>query len=1022
MTKVGLLCGRIIETGWLAAAITVPLYFNIYSSRVFEPDKLIALRGIVLLMVLAFFVRLFERGFSLRVGDKASSGLRAWWQAVRTDNPLASIIHELCASLILSTIASVSPGVSLWGSYQRLQGTYTWLTYIVLFFLVAHSLRSRAQLNRLITVILLTSLPVSLYGIAQHQRLDPLPWGGDVTTRVASSMGNAIFLAAYLIMAVPLTIARLIESIRRLEKADLPTVPSSWQTVAGLLALILLQNLVLMLIVSYTNKSANLWWGAFGGVAIFLNLAILVRVRRPTRETVLAEVVAYASLMLVQLTAIVLTQSRGPFLGIGAGVFVFAFLLAIRSGSQRLLSVSSAVTGVLIAFLIVFNVPNSPLAPIKKIPYIGRLGEILETEYGSGKVRLLIWQGAWQLITHPPSVGLQGDALNSLRPIIGYGPEAMYVAYNKVYPPDLAHHEARNASPDRSHQVLLDLLVTTGVVGLAAFLFVLGSALRLAWSVLRRSEHLHYQLLVIGIVSAISAHFVETQFGIPIASTLTHLWLLLGAVVAVGVMHRDELSSVVANGGTPVVEETAAAPKTGETRIEPARGEGQTRNKRRKRKGAVSTPAPASGRGTDAVDVAWPVPAVFVFLSAFAMLVLATWPPFDNMQYAFAGGFFWLIVGIVAASVGLGDLLRRGARWEVSRLWIHLPAVFVALIAIMLNLNVVSADIYYKRGFMFESQRQWEASIQAYQDALKLAPDQDFYYLFLGRLFLESAKANNRPKLTPAPKIDLEYVKTINPRDLQRLGRDDLLEASRIALEEAQKLAPLNTDHTANLGRLYRFWGAAVDKTKMDLSLKYYSDAVTLSPETAQLWDEYAEVYLAGGQIDQGIEKLKVAESLDGQFPLTFLYLGDAYITEQKAEEAFSAHAKVLSLDPQILSDQRLEYRVNFYLNAKIADRLAPLYAAAAAKYPSNPAVLSAYGYILSRLGSIPEASREFEAWVKVAPRDWIARRNLALSYESLGNLDGAIREAEEARTLAPSDQKDALSQWLTQLNQKKKQ
>ena len=36
------------------------------------------------------------------------------------------------------------------------------------------------------------------------------------------------------------------------------------------------------------------------------------------------------------------------------------------------------------------------------------------------------------------------------RNYIGYGPEALYVAFNRFYPPDLAHYEARNASPDRA--------------------------------------------------------------------------------------------------------------------------------------------------------------------------------------------------------------------------------------------------------------------------------------------------------------------------------------------------------------------------------------------------------------------------------------------------------------------------------------------------------------------------------------------------------------------------------------------
>ncbi len=58
------------------------------------------------------------------------------------------------------------------------------------------------------------------------------------------------------------------------------------------------------------------------------------------------------------------------------------------------------------------------------------------------------------------------DPFNFLRPLIGYGPESMYVAYNRFYPPELTQVEKRNASPDRSHNETWDSLVITGVLGL----------------------------------------------------------------------------------------------------------------------------------------------------------------------------------------------------------------------------------------------------------------------------------------------------------------------------------------------------------------------------------------------------------------------------------------------------------------------------------------------------------------------------------------------------------------------------
>jgi O-antigen ligase len=59
-----------------------------------------------------------------------------------------------------------------------------------------------------------------------------------------------------------------------------------------------------------------------------------------------------------------------------------------------------------------------------------------------------------------------------IRPLVGYGPEAMWVAFNRFYPPDLAQVEARNASPDRSHNETWDSLVVTGLLGFVTYLIV----------------------------------------------------------------------------------------------------------------------------------------------------------------------------------------------------------------------------------------------------------------------------------------------------------------------------------------------------------------------------------------------------------------------------------------------------------------------------------------------------------------------------------------------------------------------
>jgi hypothetical protein len=56
------------------------------------------------------------------------------------------------------------------------------------------------------------------------------------------------------------------------------------------------------------------------------------------------------------------------------------------------------------------------------------------------------------------------------------------------------------------------------------------------------------------------------------------------------------------------------------------------------------------------------------------------------------------------------------------------------------NVNLVKADIVYKRGQQFDSQANWLSSIELYRRALATRATEDHYMLFLGRGLLEQAK------------------------------------------------------------------------------------------------------------------------------------------------------------------------------------------------------------------------------------------------------------------------------------------
>ncbi|MGH2591981.1 MAG: hypothetical protein ACRDGG_00525, partial [Anaerolineae bacterium] len=172
-SRLSALCDRIIEAGWLAAVVLVPLFFNIYSSRVFEPDKLTLLRSIALIMIAAWIVRTIEEraaSAKRKSGDSAAveiNGRRSLFNGANLRTPLILPTLILVVVYIIATVLSVTPYASLFGSYQRLQGTYTTLSYIVVFLMIVQGLRRRRQLDRLVTAIVMTSMPIAFYGLLQ---------------------------------------------------------------------------------------------------------------------------------------------------------------------------------------------------------------------------------------------------------------------------------------------------------------------------------------------------------------------------------------------------------------------------------------------------------------------------------------------------------------------------------------------------------------------------------------------------------------------------------------------------------------------------------------------------------------------------------------------------------------------------------------------------------------------------------------------------------------------------------------
>ncbi len=1120
------ICDALLEAVWLTALIAAPLFFNVYSQRVFEPDKIALVRSLAWFALIVWIVKQVD---GLRLGRAAPEGFALEGSSPKGTTsdaaitvvplwrrPLALLVFALAGAYLLSTALSVAPRQSLWGSYQRLQGTLSMLSYMVLFLVVLDTLRTRDQWRRLQYTVILVSVPIALYGILQHYQLDPLPWGGDTTERVASNMGNAIFVAAYLIMAVPLTLERLIHATQRM------LLDKDGSTTDALTAGTLLFVLVIQLVAIVFTQSRGPWLGLAAGLYVFLLLGLTSLRQRAAQQgrLTLVEIgkglgIGVAALALVGLGLAAVRVLPGLLgilvlvLALIAGLALFLIPLLTRRGWRWLWLgiVSMAVAGAVL--LVLLNVPNTPLAAFKELPYVGRLGQMLETDEGTGKVRTLIWEGVVDMLEpHGPLSWPDGstDVLNPVRQVVGYGPEAMWVAYNRFYVPALADLEARNASPDRSHNETFDSLVTTGFLGFLVYIILFSSifyyalkwlglvtgkrdrnlfiVLAIAGGVLgvgipAVSGHLNFagvgvalgfilgvlvyvtiaafrgaagierldrhQLVIIALLSTIVAHFAEIHFGISIASTRTYFFVLVAALVAVGI-EQVPLNPAPSPAAPAPVPVTPSA--SGKRRRQPGR--------------AVVSP---QRRIADQAPL-WRSLLPYALVVAIVLFVL-DWDFLSN-QTSLAGGLmvFWrswvthMSEGVLVAGPGA--------------LWIVLFTLFVGLtlalgetgsqatrggavgkavgVYLAVTLGVWLAYGLYQANRLLPFPGQWPVEVKAAYVAGHITG----FYIWLALLVMALAasvawlmpaaaqKWSYRPLLAGATAIVLlgvglflvnsinlnlvradmyfklaqttdsrgeygtsqvfydkitemapneDYYQLFRGRSLLEAARasndatqqHSLLDRAEQVLLTARNLNPLNTDHSANLARYYGTIAATMQ------------DAVARDEALRTASDYYAQATALSPN----------AAHLQNEWGTVYAQLGED-------DQARARFARSLELDPYF-ADTFLR-RAQLALQAQDWEGAIADYEQASKLSPTDVRALSGRAYALAQMGRTDEAIAANLSLLGINPNDLSSMQNLAILYQKKGQIQQALAYAQQARDAAPEAQRPTYETLVQQL------
>ena len=475
---------KALEVCWLAVIFLVPVFFSPLSHQPFYLSKALLLQVLVITMLALWLADW--------LANRSSYPPPGWHHITKSPLHLSILAFGLVA--VVATIASITPAVSLRGTYEWQSGLITLLYWILFFLIIAQQIRRRSQLLRAVYTLLLSSAVVSIIGIAQHYLpgMNSLLHWPSAPARVFSTIGNPLSLSSFLAMAVPFTIAVLVYFCPG-KKGE-----GKWRDLripAVLVTLLVLQFWCLFL----AQKSITLLVFIVG-VAVFITLLGIIKRKR-------------------------------LLLGIGIG------------GLATL-----AIVAVLIVAPVLFPAAGGG-GP--------QTGATTADELGltTIKYRAEYWRAALSIVRDPPLVPFTGDSLHSLRTLIGYGPETFIITSQGFSFTETQSSYAKiPILTARPHNHYLYLATTIGVLGLAAFIAIIAIFFRQLFLHLRRVTLSIDRLLIIALIAGMSQYLVDSLFNPSLLPAELVFWLMLGLTPVIG---RLTGKDVAAEAGAGLQKEPA---------------------------------------------------------------------------------------------------------------------------------------------------------------------------------------------------------------------------------------------------------------------------------------------------------------------------------------------------------------------------------------------------------------------------------------------------------------------------------
>ena len=243
--------------------------------------------------------------------------------------------------------------------------------------------------------------------------------------------------------------------------------------------------------------------GAYLLFNVFFGLWVLMKEKRENLK------MAYGAASGISVVALLWSYAYGAIISMfgGLGIVMIAWLYF---GSKIKFSKQIAIGVFLIGLTVAGGVGWGTIAGDKRI--LSKLPEIF-SEGAAISARKVIWNIGWESFKD--------------KPILGWGMENFNVAFTKNFDPCLPLFECGNEIWfDRTHNIILDQMVNSGILGLASYMAILIGAVFFLWRYFRRGPRDWLTPAVA--IAVIASYFIQNLLVFDNISTYLMFVLVIG--------------------------------------------------------------------------------------------------------------------------------------------------------------------------------------------------------------------------------------------------------------------------------------------------------------------------------------------------------------------------------------------------------------------------------------------------------------------------------------------------------------